>query len=341
MLTFLIRRVATAIPLLLLASALVFVFVRLTSNPLGQVAQNADPNARTRKALEIGVQQEPCVDLEGRTRDGDPIIRCQRVPISTQYARYMSDALRGDLGQSQLTGHQVTDDLRTAFRNTLHLIFWGVLISGLLAVAIGVFSAVRQYSLLDYAFTGLSFVALAMPPFFFGLMAIHLLVFELRALTGRDQPIFTSIGLRGEGGLVDYAQHLALPVATLCVQIVASWSRFQRSTMLDVMSSDYIRTAKAKGLSRTQVVLKHGLRNSLIPLVTVMAIDIGLLFGGLIVTEQIFAIPGMGRLFFDALQNGDVNVLMGWLLVSASFIILSNLLADLLYGVLDPRIRVA
>ncbi len=110
--------------------------------------------------------------------------------------------------------------------------------------------------------------------------------------------------------------------------------------MLDVMNADYIRTAKAKGLSRAKVVLKHGLRNGLIPLVTVMAIDIGLLFGGLIITEQIFAIPGMGRLFFTSLQNGDVNVLLPWLLVTATFIILFNLLADLLYGWLDPRIRI-
>ncbi len=341
MLTFVIRRVATTIPLLLLASALVFVFVRETTNPLGQVAQNADPNARTRKALEIGLQDEPCVDLEGRTRDGDPIIKCRKVPLQTQYTRYMGDLAHGKLCKSQLTGHEVGDDLQRAFGNTIQLIFWGVLISGLLAIAIGVFSAVRQYSALDYTFTGLSFVALAMPPFWFGLMAIHFLVYELRERAGWEQPLFYSIGLTTDAGVGIYLRHLALPVATLCVQIIASWSRFQRSTMLDVMSSDYIRTAKAKGLSRARVVLKHGLRNGLIPLVTVMAIDIGLLFGGLIITEQIFAIPGMGRLFFDALQNGDVNVLLPWLLISAAFIILFNLIADLLYGWLDPRIRLA
>lgn len=340
MLTFVIRRVATTIPLLLLASALVFVFVRETTNPLGAVAQNADPNARTRKALEIGIQEEPCIDLEARTRDGDPIIKCRKVPIPTQYARYMGDLAQGKLGKSQLTGHEVADDLKLAFTNTLHLIFWGVLVSGLLAVAIGVFSAVRQYSVLDYVFTGLSFLGLAMPPFWFGLMAIHFLVYRLRETTGWEQPIFFSIGLPTDAGLGVYFRHLALPVATLCVQIIASWSRFQRSTMLDVLSSDYIRTAKAKGLSRARVVLKHGLRNGLIPLVTVMAINIGLLFGGLIITEQIFAIPGMGSLFFNSLQNGDVNVLMGWLMVTATFIILFNLIADLLYGWLDPRIRI-
>jgi peptide/nickel transport system permease protein len=132
-----------------------------------------------------------------------------------------------------------------------------------------------------------------------------------------------------------------LPVMTLTIQIVAEWSRYQRSSMLDVMSSDYIRTAKAKGLSGRKVIFKHALRNALIPLVTVMALDIGALFGGLIVTEQIFSIPGMGKLFVDSLNNGDTNVLLPWLMVTAIFIIMFNLLADVLYGALDPRIRLA
>jgi peptide/nickel transport system permease protein len=140
---------------------------------------------------------------------------------------------------------------------------------------------------------------------------------------------------------VDYLRHLTLPVLTLSVQLVAGWSRYQRSSMLDVMSSDYIRTAKAKGVTRRKVLLKHGLRNALIPLTTVMAIDIGALFGGLIITEHIFAWPGMGRLFFDALLAGDTNMVLPWLMVTAVFIIGFNLLADVLYGVLDPRIRLS
>jgi peptide/nickel transport system permease protein len=156
-----------------------------------------------------------------------------------------------------------------------------------------------------------------------------------------------SIGLHGHhgpgllAGFADYARHLALPVATLTIQIVASWSRYQRSSMLDVLSADYIRTAKSKGLSRRRVIFKHGLRNALIPLVTVMAIDIGALFGGLIITEQIFSIHGMGLLFVNALENGDTQVLLPWLMISAIFIILFNLLADVLYGALDPRIRLS
>ena len=136
-------------------------------------------------------------------------------------------------------------------------------------------------------------------------------------------------------------RHLVLPVATLTVQIIASWSRFERASMLDVMSSDYIRTARAKGVGRRTVIFKHGLRNALIPFVTVMALDIGALFGGLVITEQIFSIPGMGRLFVQALVSGDAPVVLSWLLIASIFIILFNLLADLLYGVLDPRIRLS
>ncbi|HEX3566831.1 MAG TPA: ABC transporter permease, partial [Acidimicrobiales bacterium] len=220
---------------------------------------------------------------------------------------------------------------------------------------IGVFSAVRQYSLPDYLFTGLSFVGLSMPPFWFGLIAIDL--FSNRLTTYVEKiplirshvhgPILYSIGLHGNhgGGLLsgpmDYARHLALPVAVLTVQIVASWSRYQRSSMLDVMSADYIRTATAKGLPRRRVIFKHALRNALIPLVTVMALDIGALFGGLVVTEQIFSIHGMGVLFLNALLNGDTQTILPWLMVTAVFVVLFNLLADVLYGALDPRIRLS
>jgi peptide/nickel transport system permease protein len=347
--TFVIRRIALSIPVLLVASVLVFFFVRATTDPLARVAQVNDPNAKTRLALQYGLQEEPCgpivttspdgVRTEALTPGGQPILRCQKVSPVTQYVRYMGDLANRKLPPSQLTGRPVATELRDHLGPTVQLIFWGVLIAGLIAIACGVYSAVRQYSFLDYVFTGLTFVALAMPPFWFGLLAIQFGSIRSRDWFNLEDPLFYSIGIESTGP-VDYARHLALPVATLCVQIIASWTRFQRSSMLDVMNADYIRTATAKGLARGKVVFKHGLRNGLIPLVTVMAIDIGSLFGGLIITEQIFSIPGMGGLFFDSLQNGDVNVLLPWLLLTATFVILFNLLADVLYGLLDPRIRV-
>ena len=350
MVTFVIRRIALSIPVLLVASALVFFIVRATTDPLARVAQVNDPNAKTRLALQIGLQEEPCRPLvstgpdgerfEAKTPGGEPVLACQKVSTVTQYARYMGDIARRELPRSQLTGRSISTELRDHLGATFHLIVWGVLISALIAVAIGVYSAVRQYSVLDYTFTGFAFLALAMPPFWFGLIAIQFGSVYLRDKFNLDEPIFYSIGIESDGPL-SYARHLALPVATLCVQIIASWTRFQRSSMLDVMNADYIRTATAKGLSRRTVVFKHALRNGLIPLVTVMAIDVGGLFGGLLVTEYIFSIPGMGKLFFTSLQNGDVNVLLPSIMLTATFVILFNLLADILYGALDPRIRIS
>jgi peptide/nickel transport system permease protein len=346
MLTFVIRRIAYSIPVLLLASLLVFVFVRATNDPLSRYAQSRDLTLRAREGLSQGILQQPCRTFTA----GQPPVpaeTCAKAPVLKQYWYWLSHFLRGKMGQSFVTNRAVYSDIRSSFGNTLQLLIWGVLISALLAVSIGVFSAVRQYSLPDYLFTGLSFVGLSMPAFWFGLIAIDLFSNRLSTVLHVHYPIFYSIGLHGIHkpgffpGLFDYARHLALPVATLTVQIVAEWSRYQRSSMLDVMSADYIRTATAKGLPRRRVIFKHALRNALIPLVTVMALDIGGLFGGLVVTEQIFAIHGMGALFLNALGNGDTQTMLPWLMITAAFVVLFNLVADVLYGALDPRIRLS
>jgi peptide/nickel transport system permease protein len=346
MLTFVIRRIAYSIPVLLLASLLVFVFVRSTNDPLARYAQSRDLTLKARQGLAQGIYQEPCRHFV----TGEPPQQaetCAKAPVLKQYWYWLSHFLRGKMGQSFVTNRAVSADIKSSFGNTLQLLIWGVLISALFAVSIGVFSAVRQYSIPDYLFTGLSFVGLSMPAFWFGLIAIDLFSSRLSRLFHLHYPIFYSIGLHGNHahGIVpaflDYARHLALPVATLTVQIVAEWSRYQRSSMLDVMSADYIRTATAKGLPRRRVIFKHALRNALVPLVTVMALDIGGLFGGLVVTEQIFAIHGMGALFLNALTNGDTQTILPWLMITATFVVLFNLLADVLYGALDPRIRLS
>jgi peptide/nickel transport system permease protein len=347
MLTFVVRRIAYSIPVLFIASVLVFVFVHETTDPLLKYRGSRDLTALAREGLRIGYFEQPCHN--GVTPDNPPLPfeTCKKAPVAKQYSFWLTHFLRGQMGQSFTTNRAVSSEIKDAMGNTIQLIVWGVLISAIVAVLIGVYSAVRQYSVLDYTFTGLSFVGLSMPPFWFGLIAIDLFSYRLQHwLHLHTAPLF-SIGLHSPhspglfNGMFDYSRHLALPVMTLTVQIIAEWSRYQRSAMLDVMSSDYIRTAKAKGLTRGRVIFKHGLRNALIPLITVMAIDIGALFGGLVITEQIFSIPGMGKLFVDALTNGDTQVLLPWLMVTAVFIILFNLLADVLYGALDPRIRLA
>jgi len=320
MLVYLFRRILISIPVVLLASFLLFAFVRETFDPTARLRNVRDPEVIARETERLGLND----------------------PIPVQYGKWLGEFAQGDWGESARTREDVTDMTRRAFWNTLQLIFWGIVVSALIAVSIGVYSAVRQYSIPDYAFTGLSYLAIAMPPFWFGLIAINVFAFKTQGWFGLSEPPVSFVGLhssRQSGYDLDYLKHLILPVMTLSVQIVGSWSRFQRSAMLDVMSADYIRTARAKGVPRRTVIFKHGVRNALIPLVTVMAVDIGLLFGGLIITESIFSVPGMGRMFIQALLQGDVAVLEAWLIVVAVFVVAFNLLADVLYGLLDPRIR--
>lgn len=314
MLTYAARRLLYSIPVLLIASFLLFAFVRSSFDPTARLRFSRDPAA---------VQQE-----RNRLGLNDPIV--------VQYTNWLKDAVKGDLGVSSRTNEDVSSMLRRAMGNTLQLIVIGALVSALIAVGIAVFAAVRQNSLPDYLLTGAAYVGVAMPPFWFGLIAIQIFGVQLGW--------FKFVGLHtGDSKAydLDYLKHLVLPIATLCVQIVASWSRYERSSMLDALGADYVRTARAKGVPRSKVIFKHALRNALIPLVTVMALDFAALFGGLLITEQIFSIGGMGRMFLDALLQGDVYVLEAWMVVVAVIVILFNLLADIIYGVLDPRIRLS
>jgi peptide/nickel transport system permease protein len=320
MTTLVIRRLLYSIPVILLATIVVFVFVRETTDPTARLRARGDKEAVARERARLHLDD----------------------PLPVQYGKWLKEFVTGDWGNSSVTNSSVTEAFRRTFWNTFQLVAWGILLSAVIAVAIGVYSALRQYSVLDYTFTGLSFIGLAMPPFFFGILAIQFFVADPKDWFGLDEPLLYSVGLHsaGDSGFnLDYARHLALPVLTLCVAIIASWSRYQRAAMLDVMNADSVRTARAKGVRRRRVVMRHALRNALVPLVTVMAIDIGYLLGGVIIVEKIFSIDGMGGLFFDALRAGDVNVLLPWLVVSGAFIVAFNLIADVLYGVLDPRVR--
>jgi peptide/nickel transport system permease protein len=320
MVTFVVRRLLFSIPVVLLATIVVFVFVRETTDPTAKLRARGDKQAVARERARLHLDD----------------------PLPVQYGKWLKEFVTGEWGESSVTNSSVAEAFRRGLWNTFQLVIWGVVISALIAVAIGVYSALRQYSVLDYTFTGLSFIGLAVPPFFFGILAIQFFVANPKDWFGLDEPLLYSVGLHssGETGFnLDYLRHLALPVLTLCVAIVASWSRYQRSAMLDAMSTDYIRTARAKGVPRRRVVMKHALRNALVPLVTVMAIDIGYLLGGVIVVEKIFSIDGLGLLFFDAIRGGDVNVLLAWLILSGAFIVAFNLIADIAYSVLDPRVR--
>jgi peptide/nickel transport system permease protein len=320
MLTYVLRRLAYMVPVLLLASMLVFLFVSLSTDPTAQLRTGGDAEAVQRAREAFGLDR----------------------PLPVQYVSWVGDFVRGDWGTSNVTRGPVFDLILPALYNTTQLIFAAVLLSAFVAVTVGVYTAWRQYSKLDYTLTGLSFLGISAPPAFLGLLFIHYGSFELGKLLGGSQPLFFSVGMSSPTPQAfDYPRHMFLPMMVLSVQLIAGWSRYQRAAMLDVKNADYIRTARAKGVPQRKVILKHGLRNAMIPLTTVMAVDVGQLFGGLIVTEQIFSWPGMGRLLVSSVLTGDIPVLLPWMFVVAVFIIGLNLLADLLYGVLDPRVRLA
>jgi peptide/nickel transport system permease protein len=224
--------------------------------------------------------------------------------------------------------------------HTAQLVIISESIAILLGIAVGIYSAIRQYSVFDYTFTSVSFLGFAMPVFWLALVLQILFVDIYNTWHVR---IFYTSGLNtvpgGPAWSLDRLQHLALPVITLLVVSFALYSRYMRASMLDVINSDYVRTARAKGVSERKVIMRHVFRNALIPITTVAALNVGGLLGGAIVTETVFTLDGMGHYFVLALGQGDTYEVMAYLLVTAVIIIVFNLIADITYGFLDPRIR--
>jgi peptide/nickel transport system permease protein len=259
-----------------------------------------------------------------------------------RYGYWVQDAVTNNFGTTLLTNKPILPDLWRVMKNTLQLVIAAELIAILIAIAIGVLSALRQYSFFDYTATTFSFLGLAMPLFWLALM-LQVLVVSVQGWTGHKIfPIANLSSVDPGGGLsfvVDRAWHLALPVLVLMVASIAQYSRFMRASMLEVVNADYVRTARAKGLREGRVTMGHAFRNALVPLVTVIALNFGALIGGAVVTETVFSLDGMGLYFINALGTADPYPVMAWLMITATMIIIFNLIADVLYGVLDPRVR--
>jgi peptide/nickel transport system permease protein len=254
-------------------------------------------------------------------------------PVPVQYVRWLGAALRGDLGLSFSTTRPVGGMILERLPATLELMATAFAVAALIALGLGVLSAVKQYSVIDYLTTGASFAGIAMPVFWFAL--ILQLVFAVRLgwlpVAGTETV--------GDTSLADHLRHLVLPAAALSVRYIAGWSRYLRSSMLGALRTDYVRTARAKGLPESRVIAGHALRNALIPVVSIMALNLADLFSGAVITETIFAWPGIGRLFVQSMFARDYPLLMGILLLGSFMVIVFNLVADILYAVLDPRIR--
>jgi len=320
--TYVVRRTFQAIPLLLAISVILFgVLYNMPGGPLAPYLQNPHITAADIARLKhnLGLDQ----------------------PVPIQYLRWLGHVVVGDLGWSTSNSEPVFQALIERLPATLELMGASLFIAIAVGITAGILSAVYRYSALDYAITTFAFFGQSMPVFWFALMMQ--LAF---AVHGVPLPFGYQIQLPTAGiaasdtfDLGDRLVHLILPAIVLSLLQIALFSRFMRSSLLEVLSTDYMRTAAAKGLSRRAILFKHGLKNALIPVVTVTALSLPGLIGGALVTETIFAWPGMGRLFYNALQQSDLALLMGYLVLLAFLVVFSNLLADVTYAWLDPRVK--
>jgi peptide/nickel transport system permease protein len=324
MLVYVARRLLVSVPVLLASSVLVFLMVASSGDPLAELRERNPP------------VPPQVIEARERTLGLDK-------PLPTRYVTWLGNFVRGDMGIS-VRGLDVRAQLGRRMVVTLRMVLLAIVLAVALAVASGVLSAVRQYSPTDYALTFAGFVFLSMPVFWMAALLKEFGAIRLNELLGR-QWVFVvgdqSPNLAGPLGhrLADYAGHLLLPTVAIALGAYAGWSRFQRDAMLQVLGSDHLRMARAKGLPRWRVTTFHALRNALAPLVTVVAIDAAGILGGVFVVETIFSWHGLGELFVQGMLASDLNVVLACLTVTSFIVVVFNLLADILYAVLDPRIR--
>jgi ABC-type dipeptide/oligopeptide/nickel transport system permease component len=322
MLQYVIRRLLYSVVVLFAASFLTFSFVAISGDPLAPL--RITPN----------VSPQTIHNLTEKKHLDDP------VPV--RYWYWLKDAVTNQFGTTLIGDKPILPDLWRVMKNTLQLVIVAEMLAILIAVGIGVYSALRQYSAFDYAATSFSFLGLATPVFWFALMLQVGVVYVYQWTGHRIFPIANLSSVDPGTGIhfwIDRAHHLVLPVLVLMVAQIATYSRFMRASMLEVVNSDYVRTARAKGLTEQKVTMKHAFRNALIPLVTLVAINFGALLGGAVVVELVFSLDGMGLYFVTALGANDPYPIMAWLMVTATIVIVFNLIADITYGYLDPRIR--
>jgi peptide/nickel transport system permease protein len=320
------------IPVLLGVSIVVFFMVRAIPGDPAQIllGQNATQEQVAQLRAQMGLDK----------------------PVIVQYVVFLRDALTGDLGDSIVTGRPVTTELMIRFPATLELTAFAMLIAVLVGVPVGVISAVRQYSILDKVTSVLALTGISMPIFWLAMVLVviftvelHLLPFPGRLSSGVTVPALTGLVLVDSlltgnfAAFWDGLKHLILPALALGTIPMAVVMRMTRSSLLEVMNEDYVRTARAKGVVPWRVVFKHALRNAMLPTVTVIGLQVGLLMGGALITETIFAWPGVGQIAYDSIYRRDYAMIQGVVLYGALLFVLVNLLVDILYAILDPRVR--
>jgi len=327
------KRLAHLILIVFGVSVLVFLMLRLIPGDPAQLllGEYASPEELARLRSQLGLNQS--------------------YPV--QYGIYIRNILQGDFGTSVRTGAPVADEIGVRLLATLELSIAAMFIATVLGIAAGVISAVKQYSVFDYGSMFLALIGVSMPIFWLGLMLIYLLSvkFPILPMMGRISMGLEPPGVSGLvlvdsllagdlGGFFNALRHLVLPSFTLATIPMAIIARITRSSMLEVLNKDYVRTARAKGMGEVVVILRHALRNAFLPVVTVLGLNLGLLLGGAVLTETIFSWPGLGRYVVDSLMGRDYAAVQGCILIFAVLMTLINLVVDLVYVLLDPRIRV-
>jgi peptide/nickel transport system permease protein len=315
---YIIRRILQAIPLLFLLTIGMFILIRLLPGGPEAVFFSPRMTAAARAALRANYGLND--------------------PLPIQYVKWITSALTGNFGYSFDTYEPVTAIIARRFPPTIELFGTALTLALILAILLGVIAAVRQGTLIDYTLTVLAYFGICMPVFLLALLAQEIFGVTLGwfPTSGTATLGFT---LSPFDSFVDHLQHLFLPMIVLAIAFIAGWSRYMRSSMIEVVRQDYMRTARAKGVGSISLLMRHGFRNAVIPLITIVALDFGAVAGGATITEGIFAWPGMGLLFIQALEVRDYPVLLAMLMIGAVFVIAFNLLADILYAVMDPRIR--
>lgn len=338
---YIIRRLLQAIPLLLIISAILFLLMNAMGDPLASFGgrRRIRPQDRARLTRKLGLDKPILVqyaiwligndwmdvDVDG---DGVPDGKGTRRGI-----------LRGDWGKSFMEKRPVGEIIAERLPNTLILMLTTEVVILVFSLFIGIYSALRQYSLLDHTVTALSFIGYSMPIFWLALMMMFVFAVYFKRW---GLPYFPTVGmydLTVGKTIPQVVWHMVLPVATMSIMSIAAYSRYIRGSMLEVISQDYIRTARAKGLSERMILVGHALKNAALPLVTIVGVDLPILLGGAVVTESIFAWPGMGRLFWDAARDTDIPVLMGVLSLISVAVVMFQIITDITYTFFDPRIR--
>ena len=311
---YLIQRVTESILVLIAMSFLIYGIMALMPGDPIDVMVQSDPNLTTSDAERLKA-------LYGLDK-----------PLLERYKNWLSSALTGDFGYSRIHNRPTLEILVPRLINTTWLMTASLFLSLILAIPLGIYSALHPYSRSDYFINLLALGGISIPVFWLALMLIILFSVSLGWLPAGG------MGSTGDGGLTDRISHMILPVITLSIASIGSLTRYVRSAMMEVLRNEYIRTARAKGLSRYKIVYKHALRNAMIPVVTVLALSFGTLFSGALITETMFSYLGMGKLIYDSIIGNDYNLALVSLLFATGLVLTGNLLADLAYAWLDPRI---